>query len=52
MKFKYLKISEIFLQVFDFSFKHLNIDVVNILRSFFWLMEFVFIIKIIPTLEK
>jgi hypothetical protein len=30
IKFKYLKIGAIFLQVFDFSFNlHLNIDVVN-----------------------
>jgi hypothetical protein len=45
IKFKYLKVGEMFLQVFGFSFKHLNIDVVNIL---IWLMEFVFITKIIP----
>jgi hypothetical protein len=30
-KFKYLKVSEMFLQIFGFFFKHLNIDVVNIL---------------------
>jgi hypothetical protein len=45
IKFKYLKVGEMFLQVFGFFFKHLNIDVVNIL---IWLMEFVFITKIIP----
>jgi hypothetical protein len=31
LKFKYLKVGEMFLQVFGFFFKHLNIDVVNIL---------------------
>jgi len=31
IKFKYLKVGEIFLQVFGFFFKHLNIDVMNIL---------------------
>jgi hypothetical protein len=31
IKFKYLKVGEMFLQVFGFFFKHLNIDVVNIL---------------------
>jgi hypothetical protein len=40
IKFKYLKVSEIFLQVYTFFFKHLNIDVVNILIYIFWLMEF------------
>jgi len=39
IKFKYLKIGEMFLQVFHFFFKHLNIDVVNILISLFWLIE-------------
>jgi hypothetical protein len=46
-KFKYLKVGEMFLQIFGFFFKHLNIDVVNILILFFWLLKFVFIIKII-----
>jgi len=31
---------------------HLNIDVGNIPILFFWLMEYVFIIKIIPNLLK
>jgi hypothetical protein len=31
MKFKYLKIGEMFSQLFGFVFMHLNIDVVNIL---------------------
>jgi hypothetical protein len=35
IKFKYLKVGEIFSQVFGFFFKHLNIDVVNILMFFF-----------------
>jgi hypothetical protein len=30
LKFKYLKVGEMYLQVFGFFFKHLNIDVVNI----------------------
>jgi hypothetical protein len=37
-----------FLQVFSFFHSHFNIDVANILIKFFWLMEFVFITKIIP----
>jgi len=40
-----------FLQVYIYIYiyiKHFNIDVVNNLMLFFWLMEFVFIIKIIP----
>jgi hypothetical protein len=41
IKFKYLKIGEMFLQVFGFLFKHLNIDVVNLLIYIFWLMKFV-----------
>jgi hypothetical protein len=48
MKFKYLKVGEMFLQVFGFFFKHLNIDVVNILIYIFWLIQLVFITKIIP----
>jgi hypothetical protein len=48
IKFKYLKVGEMFLQVFGFFPKHFNIDVVNILIYYFWLIEFVFIIKIIP----
>jgi len=35
IKFKYMKISEMFLQVFSFFFKHVNIDVVNIRILFF-----------------
>jgi hypothetical protein len=35
IKFKYLKVSEMFLRVFGFFFKHVNIDVVNILILFF-----------------
>jgi hypothetical protein len=31
IKFKYLKVNEMFLQVFGFFSKHLNINVVNIL---------------------
>jgi hypothetical protein len=31
-----------------FFFRHFNIDAMNILIIFFWLMEFVFITKIIP----
>jgi hypothetical protein len=31
IKFKYLKVGEMFLEVFGFFFKHLNIDVLNIL---------------------
>ncbi len=60
-KSKYLKVGEVFLQVYIYIYtlqyssiyiyiyiyKHLNIDVVNILMLFFWLMEFDFIIKII-----
>jgi len=38
-----------FLQIFGFFFKHFNIDVVNILILFVWLVEFVFITKIIIT---
>jgi hypothetical protein len=41
-----------FLQVFDFSFMHLNIDVVNILTLSFWLMEFIFKTKSSPTPKK
>jgi hypothetical protein len=41
-----------FLQIFGLFFKHLNIDVVNILILFFWLIEFVYITKIIPNPEK
>jgi hypothetical protein len=52
IKFKYLKVAEMFLQIFGFFFKHLNIDFVNILIYLFWLMEFVFITKIIPNLLK
>jgi len=48
IKFKYLKVGELFSQVFGCFFMHLNIDVVNILILVFWSMEFVFIIKIIP----
>jgi hypothetical protein len=40
IKFKYLEVGEMFWQVFGFLFKHLNIDVVNILIYIFWLMEF------------
>jgi hypothetical protein len=36
----YLKGGEMFLQVFGFFFKHLNIDVVNILIYNFWLINF------------
>jgi len=50
IKFKYLKINEIFLQVYGFLFKCLNSDVMNILILFLWLMEFFFITKIIPNL--
>jgi hypothetical protein len=35
IKFKYLKVNEIFLQVYILFLKHLNIDVVNILILFF-----------------
>jgi hypothetical protein len=35
IKFKYLKVGEMFLQVFDFFKKHFNIDVVNILIYIF-----------------
>jgi hypothetical protein len=31
IKFKYLKVSEMFLQIFEFFFNHFNIDVMNIL---------------------
>jgi len=50
IKFKYLILSEMFLQVVDFfsSTSNVNIDVVNILIYIFWLMEFVFITKTIP----
>jgi hypothetical protein len=48
--YKYLKVGEIFLQVFGFFFKHLNIDAVKILIYIFWLMDCFFIVKIIPNL--
>ncbi len=47
IKFKYLKIGEMCLQAFDVFFKHLNIYMVNIIIYIFWLLEFVFIVKII-----
>jgi hypothetical protein len=40
-RFKYLKISDMFLQIFGIFLKHLNIDVMNILTQFFWLIKIV-----------
>jgi hypothetical protein len=48
-KLKYLKVGVIFLQMYIYIFfKHFNIDVVNILILFFWLVDIFFITKIIP----
>jgi len=41
------KVGEMFLQIFGFFLMHLNIDVVNIRIQYFWLMESIFITKII-----
>jgi hypothetical protein len=49
LKFKDLKVGEMFLQIFGFFFKHFNIDVMNILIHF---VNLVCLIKIITNPKK
>jgi hypothetical protein len=50
--FKYLKVYECFFANNCFFFLALNIDVVNFLIYVFLSMEFIFIVKFIPNLQK